>query len=85
MNTRWFCVLAAAIIFVPLQACTEAGPGRTETSFEKQPGITEIKPQRPVKIKLKRSTTGKYSWDLRGDDAEKILEADSMLREGLDN
>ena len=53
------------------------------TSFDKQPGIMEIKPQRPVKIKLKRSVTGKYSWDLSGDDAEKVLEADRMLREGL--
>ena len=52
--------------------------------FKQQPEITEIRPQRPVKIKMKRNTSGQYSWDISGDDTDKVLEADSKLREGLE-
>ena len=82
-KTRWFFVLAAVIILIPVHACTESSEGRKETTFEQQPEITEIRPQKPVKIKLKRGTTGQYSWDLSGDDADKILEADRKLKEEL--
>jgi len=82
-KTKWFCVLFAVIILIPVHACTGNSEDRKETSFEQQPEITEIRPQRPVKIKLKRSTTGQYSWDLSSDDADKVLETDRKLREGL--
>ena len=80
---RWFCVLFALIMLIPVHACTESSEGLKEASFKQQPEITEIRPQRPVKIKLKRSTTGQYSWDLSGDDTDKVLEADRKLKEGL--
>ncbi len=82
-KTRWFCVLFAVIILISVQACTESKEGRKEVAFKQQHEIMEIKPQRPVKIKLKRNTSSKYAWDLSGDDAEKVLEADRKLREGL--
>ncbi|MBL7031606.1 MAG: hypothetical protein ISR97_00295 [Nitrospira sp.] len=82
-KTRWFCVLFAVIILIPVYACTENREGRNEASFKQQPEIAEIKPQRPVKIKLKRGITGQYSWDLSGDDAGMVLEADRQLKEGL--
>lgn len=76
-------MLFAVIILLSVHACTESSEGREEASFELQPDITEIRPQKPVKIKLKRSINGQYSWDLSGDDADKILEADRKLKEGL--
>jgi len=47
--------------------------------------LQEIKPHKPVKIKLKRNAKGEYAWDLSGNDAEKIIEADKKLRESLKN
>ena len=81
--TRLFYVLIAVIVLIPVHACTETKGGSQEAVFKQQPEITEIRPQKPVKIKLKRGTTGQYSWDLSGDDADKVLEADRKLREGL--
>jgi hypothetical protein len=52
--------------------------------FEKKPELRHIHPGKPVKIKLKRSTTGKYSWDLTGDDLNEIIDIDSKLRKLLD-
>ena len=81
--TRLFYVLIAVIILLPVHACTETKGGSEKPVFKQQSDITEIRPQKPAKIKLKRGTTGQYSWDLSGDDADKILEADRKLREGL--
>lgn len=52
--------------------------------IKKQPEIQQIKPKKPVKIKLKRTTEGKYTWDLTGDDVEEIVKADKRLRKLLD-
>ena len=81
--SRLFYLLIAVIILIPVHACTETKGGTQDAAFKQQPEIMEIRPQRPVKIKLKRGTTGQYSWDLSGDDADKVLEADRKLREGL--
>ncbi len=51
--------------------------------FKKNPEIQKIKPKKPVKIKLKRTSTGKYSWDLTGDDVEEIVKIDKRLRKLL--
>ena len=84
-KTRFICVLFAVIILIPVYACTENGEGKKGASVKDQSGIMEIKPQRPVKIKVKRSTAGKYSWELNGDDVDKVMEADRKLKEGLEN
>lgn len=52
--------------------------------IKKQPEIQQIKPKKPVKIKLKRTTEGKYTWDLTGDDVDEIVKADKRLRKLLD-
>jgi hypothetical protein len=51
--------------------------------IRKQPEIQQIKPKKPVKIKLKRTGEGKYSWDLTGDDLDEIVKADKKLRKLL--
>jgi predicted ATP-binding protein involved in virulence len=52
--------------------------------IKKQPEIQQIKPKKPVKIKLKRTAEGKYTWDLTGDDVDEIVKADKRLRKLLD-
>lgn len=51
--------------------------------FQEVTELKEIKPERPVRIKLKRGTSGKYSWEISGDDADRIIKADSTLKESI--
>ena len=51
--------------------------------IRKQPEIQQIRPKKPVKIKLKRTGEGKYTWDLTGDDLEEIVKADKKLKKLL--
>lgn len=51
--------------------------------FKKQPEIQQVKPKKPVKIKLKRSAEGKYAWELTGDDVDEIVRADRKLKKLL--
>jgi hypothetical protein len=51
--------------------------------IKKQPELQQIKPKKPVKIKLKRSTDGKYTWELTGDDLDDIVRADKRLKKLL--
>jgi hypothetical protein len=51
--------------------------------IRKQPEIQQIRPKKPVKIKLKRTGEGKYTWDLTGDDLDEIVRADKRLRKLL--
>jgi hypothetical protein len=69
--------------FIVALACAENSNEKKALVFEKAKEIEEIKPQKPIRIKLKRSTTGKYSWDLSGDDPDKVLEVDRRLKEAL--
>ena len=50
---------------------------------KKQPEIQQIKPKKPVKIKLRRSAEDKYTWEITGDDADEIVRADRRLRKLL--
>jgi len=52
--------------------------------IKKQPQIQQIKPKKPVKIKLKRSAEGKYTWELSGDDVDEIVKADKRLKKLLE-
>ena len=51
--------------------------------IRKQPEIQQIRPKKPVKIKLKRTGEGKYTWDLTGDDLDEIVKADKKLKKLL--
>ncbi|MDH4028426.1 MAG: hypothetical protein OEU95_06330 [Nitrospirota bacterium] len=70
-------VLTAVLVF-SIHACT-ADNDKKEAVFKKLPEITEVRPQKPVKIKLRRNASGSYSWEITGDDADKIIEADKKL------
>jgi hypothetical protein len=78
-------VLISAILSFSL--CFLLNPAFSEESknlqIRKQPEIQQVKPRKPVRIKLKRSTEGKYTWDLSGDDADEIVKADKRLRKLL--
>ena len=51
--------------------------------FKKQPEIQQVKTKKPLKIKLKRSPDGKYTWDITGDDVNEIVRTDKRLKKLL--
>ena len=51
--------------------------------IKKQPELQQIKPKKPVKIKLKRTAKDEYSWELSGDDVDDIVRTDHRLRKLL--
>lgn len=71
------------LFFLFLLSCSQ------EPSVNKEPEefkvqnlsqIQQVKPEKPVKIKLKRDAQGRYSWELSGDNAEEIVKIDRKLR-----
>ena len=51
--------------------------------FKKQPELQQIRPKKPVRIKLKRTAKDDYSWELTGDDVDEIIKTDRRLRSML--
>ena len=51
--------------------------------FGKQAELQQIRPKKPVKIKLKRTAKDEYSWEVSGDDVDEIVRADHRLRKML--
>jgi hypothetical protein len=58
-------------------------PDDKNLQFKKQLEIQQVKPKKPVKIQLKRSAEGKYTWEITGDNADEIVKADRRLRKLL--
>jgi len=63
-------------------SCSDA-KSKQEPVFKQVPEIQEIKPEKAVKIKLKHNAKDDYSWEINGDDAEEVVNADKRLRKGL--
>jgi hypothetical protein len=45
--------------------------------------IQNIKPRKPVKVRLHRNSTDQYSWDISGDSSDEVYRADRRLRKLL--
>jgi predicted secreted protein len=54
-----------------------------DLQVKKQPELQQIRPKKPVKIKLRRSPKDEYTWELSGDDADEIVKTDRKLRKML--
>lgn len=48
--------------------------------FKRKPEIENIKPKKPVRVKLERHADGKYTWEITGDDIDEIIKTDKRLR-----
>ena len=54
-------------------------------ALKKQTELQQIKPKKPVRIKLKRTAKDEYSWELAGDDVDEIIKTDKRLRNALNH
>ncbi len=54
----------------------------TKEVFKKteKPEMIQLAPGKPTRILLKRTSKGAYSWELRGDNLDEIIEIDKRLR-----
>jgi hypothetical protein len=75
-----FAVLLISVTLVLSPAFSEE---KKNLQVKKQPEIQQVKPRKPVKIRLKRTGEGKYSWDLTGDDADEMVRTDKRLKKLL--
>lgn len=73
-------LLAAVMLLIPVSVCAAEKDG---FQFKTQPELQQIKPKKPVKIKLRRSPKDEYTWELAGDDADEIVKTDRRLRKML--
>lgn len=76
-------LFCAYLLFISTQACTDSGGQKQEPVFKQDPEMREIKPQRSVKIKLKRGANNNHSWEISGDDVDEIIRVDKKLRKDL--
>ncbi|MDH3259229.1 MAG: hypothetical protein OEM19_07190 [Deltaproteobacteria bacterium] len=84
-ENKFFASLTFIALMFLLHACHDSEGGREKPVFQQIPAIAEIKPQKPVRIKLKRNTDGEYSWEVTGDDADRVTGADKKIRESLED
>ncbi len=75
-------IFLIGIVFLFIASATY--PAEKEVfQFKKQPELQQIKPKKPVKIKLKRTAKDEYSWELSGEDVDEIVKTDKKLRKML--
>lgn len=76
----FFIALSFLIIFF---LSTSSFSESKDFQFKKQLEIQQIKPKKPVRIKLRRSADDRYTWEITGDDVDEILKADRKLKRML--
>ncbi|MGQ9571074.1 MAG: hypothetical protein ACUVUQ_09605 [Thermodesulfovibrionales bacterium] len=76
----FFIALSFLIIFF---LSTSSFSESKDFKFKKQLEIQQIKPKKPVRIKLRRSADDRYTWEITGDDVDEILKADRKLKRML--
>jgi hypothetical protein len=85
LGFKYVCVLTSIVcllIFIlPYHAI---GADKNQPfQFTKNQQIQQIKPKKPVRIKLHRNAKGEYSWDLTGDNVDEVVQTDRRLRKLL--
>jgi predicted secreted protein len=61
-------------------SCSDDSKTVKELRIGKDESLSRLKPKKPVKIQLKRNAKGEYSWNIKGDNVDEIIKADSKLK-----
>jgi len=83
IKKRFFLTIALSIFITLFVVSNVFSEDNKNFQFKKQTEIQQVKPKKPVKIKLKRSADDRYTWELTGDDVDEIVKADRRLRKLL--
>jgi len=75
-------LLMIPLLLVP-QACTDSGSTKKGPEYKVIPEIRDVRPEKPVRIKLRRNAKGGYSWELSGEDVDRIIKIDKKLRDSV--
>jgi len=76
-------LLIAAVLFLLPAGPSSALEKAAQPQPSKQPELRQIRPKKPVKIRLKRNAKDDYTWELSGDDADEVVRVDRRLRKLL--
>ncbi len=76
--------LTSLMLFPGFAFCGDKSQGAQPVQFSRNQDIAQIKPRKPVRIKLHRSAKGEYQWDISGDNADDVVRADRRLRKLLE-
>jgi hypothetical protein len=71
------------VLFLLLCGHTSFTAAQQGFQFSKQPELQQVKPKKPVRIKLKRTSKQEYSWELTGDDVDEVVKTDRKLKKLL--
>lgn len=84
LELKFFILLFSFLTFLPVYAqnIDKKQDGRA-FQFAKNQQIQQIRPKKPVKIKLHRNANGEYTWDLTGDSVDDVVQSDRRLRKLL--
>ncbi|MDA8087214.1 MAG: hypothetical protein M0Z75_10985 [Nitrospiraceae bacterium] len=55
-----------------------------QTQFRKNPAISGIIPEKPMKMQLKRDAQGRYSWTIEGTNVYRMIREDEKFRAYVD-
>jgi hypothetical protein len=78
---HFFILFFALLILMP--SYTLSADKSEQFKFSKDQQIQQVKPKKPVRIKLHRNAKGEYSWELTGDNVDEVFQADRRLRKLL--
>jgi hypothetical protein len=71
------------ITFISVFSNYTLSEDKKDVQIKKEPALQQIKTKKPVRIKLKRTVDGKYTWDLTGDDVDEVIKIDKRLKKLL--
>ena len=88
VSTRRIAVAATIVGLLvggsPVFAQTAEKPqGQQAFQVGKNPQVQQVKPKKPVRVKLHRNAKGEYTWDITGDSVDDVYQADRRLRKLL--
>lgn len=76
-------VLTGVCLWAVLMAGVALGAEPDKFEYRQDQDIRQLRGKRPATVTLKRDDTGRYSWEIKGDDTEEVIAADKRLREYL--
>ncbi|MEW6740234.1 MAG: hypothetical protein ACOYU2_10705 [Nitrospirota bacterium] len=85
MGFKYVCVLTSIVCLLIFTLPYHAGGAEKSQQFQfsKDSQIQQVKPKKPVRIKLHRNAKGEYSWEMTGDNVDEVFQADRRLRKLL--